>query len=518
LSGGRNVDAFARSTAGVAVEWRRQTSQTRISSASSRARSRPLYTTTTAASVDDADSQPIKYRWTRPTLDIAVPALIGMMADPLLSLMDTAFVGRVGAIELASLGACTSIFHLAFHAFRATTTATTSLVSSALQSSPEEAKEVTQLSLSLGIVMGFSVLIGLRATGTWCLGTMGISQTSPLFPPAHAYLNTRLWAAPPVLGIVVAEGAFRGYANTRIPLIASCVAALINLVLDPILMFPLGLGVTGAAAATALSQFGAAAVYAFFLDKKKMLPSRRKKIVRGSKKATTTTSFNRIQVIRTILGANIAMFAKQGSLLLAWAYATSKATRLGAAHVAAHQVALSFWLVFALLLDGAAVSAQVLMSKSTANLNKIRSLSKYMTKFAVAQGVASTMLISILGTFVPELFTKDVVIQRFLHQLMPHLAAQQVLISLTFVLESMAAGANQFNLLAAGTTLSTLLSVLLLKGATDVTSIWSRGIVTLFLGRFLTSVVAVMRVNRLFPWQTSTTKESNNGGNGTITN
>jgi Na+-driven multidrug efflux pump len=212
------------------------------------------------------------------------------------------------------------------------------------------------------------------------------------------------------------------------------------------------------------------------------------------------------------------MFAKQGSLLLAWAYATSKATRLGAAHVAAHQVALSFWLVFALLLDGAAVSAQVLMSKSTANLNKIRSLSKYMTKFAVAQGVASTMLIYVLGTFVPELFTKDVVIQRFLHQLMPHLAAQQVLISLTFVLESMAAGANQFNLLAAGTTLSTLLSVLLLKGATDVTSIWSRGIVTLFLGRFLTSVVAVMRVNRLFPWQTSTTKESNNGGNGTITN
>lgn len=80
LSGGRNVDAFARSTAGVAVERRRQTSQTRISSASSRARSRPLYTTTTAASVDDADSQPIKYRWTRPTLDIAVPALIGMMA------------------------------------------------------------------------------------------------------------------------------------------------------------------------------------------------------------------------------------------------------------------------------------------------------------------------------------------------------------------------------------------------------------------------------------------------------
>ncbi len=40
-------------------------------------------------------------------------------------------------------------------------------------------------------------------------------------------LNTLLRAAPAVLGIVVAEGAFRGYANARIPLIASIVAALV---------------------------------------------------------------------------------------------------------------------------------------------------------------------------------------------------------------------------------------------------------------------------------------------------
>jgi hypothetical protein len=43
-------------------------------------RSRLLYTTTSAASVDDTYSQPIKYRWTHPTLHVAVPALIGIMA------------------------------------------------------------------------------------------------------------------------------------------------------------------------------------------------------------------------------------------------------------------------------------------------------------------------------------------------------------------------------------------------------------------------------------------------------
>lgn len=66
-------------------------------------------------------------------------------------------------------------------------------------------------------------------------------------------LNTLLRAAPAVLGIVVAEAAFRGYANARIPLIASIVAALIiylldPILVDPILVFPPGLGVAAATA------------------------------------------------------------------------------------------------------------------------------------------------------------------------------------------------------------------------------------------------------------------------------
>lgn len=38
----------------------------------------PLHASTTA--VSDDNDEPIRYNWTRPTLDIAVPALIGMMA------------------------------------------------------------------------------------------------------------------------------------------------------------------------------------------------------------------------------------------------------------------------------------------------------------------------------------------------------------------------------------------------------------------------------------------------------
>jgi putative MATE family efflux protein len=439
--------------------------------------------TTINFKANDNTTVSIPYHWTSQNFELAIPALIGMLADPLLSLVDTAYVGRVGATELAALGACTSIFHLAFNAFRATTAATTSLVGNAVDSA--ERQQVIQLSLCLGVLLGILVTAVLQLAGPWCLATMGVPQHSVLYTPAIAYLGTRLWAAPAVLAIVVSEGAFRGYGDTKIPLLASLLASFINLVLDPILMFPLGWGVKGAAAATGLSQVGAALIYFYFLMKRGMLPKRNaKSIVKKSR------------VISTILGANMAMITKQGSMLLAWAYATARATRIGSAHVAAHQVALSCWLVFALMLDGAAVSAQVLMSRSMGQFRKVKSLVWYMIRFSILQGLATTGALLLASPVIPNMFTTDATIRWHLKSLMPLLAWQQLLVSLTLVTESLAIGGNQFQLLAFGTTLSTILAMGQLQQATTVVDIWSRGIVTLFVGRLVTALIGTVRLIR----------------------
>jgi len=499
---------------------------------------------TSSATEDDLSSgkkNKQEYNWTKQNLQIAIPALIGMLADPLLSLMDTAYVGHLGTRELAALGACTSIFHLAFNAFRATTTATTSLVATSLQQDPKQAQQVTSISLKLGFFMGLCVMVGLQCGSTWCLGNMGIPIQSALYRPAMDYLTTRAWAAPVVLGIVVAEGAFRGYGDTKIPLLASLAASVINLVLDPILMFPLGLGVMGAAAATALSQLGAGAVYAFFLKKRNMLGGTPRAAASTTLDTTTTTTvansaaatsvgissksdesiqpfeieeanpassdgkLRQGQVIKAILGANLAMMMKQGSLLLAWAYATSRATRIGANHVAAHQVALSCWLVLAFMLDAAAVGAQVLMSRAFAQTNReqrmsqVKSLISYFLKCATLQGaMACFAWLAVLGRYVvPHAFTSDLTIRKHLISLMPTLAWQQILVSLTLVAESLAVGGQQFRILAVGTTISTVLAMSQLQHATDIVSIWAKGINTLFFGRLITALIATLRVRHL---------------------
>lgn len=474
---------------------------------------------------DTAVDKVENYEWTKQTFDIGLPALIGMVADPLLSLVDTGFVGRLGAVPLAALGACTSIFHLAFNAFRATTTATTSLVATSLstagrdeEENRNEARMVVDTSLRLGLTIGALVLVALSLGWSHVLGAMGIGSDSALLQPARSYLRIRALAAPAVLLISVSEGAFRGYGNTRIPLLASFIAAITNVILDPIFMFPMKMKVGGAAAATAISQIAAAAVYAIFLRRRKMMPQKIEKKEKAV--AVPKSSIDRAKIVMEILRANAAMFAKQGSLLFGWAYATARATRIGHYHVAAHQIALSFWLIFALVLDGSAVSAQVLMSRNYAAYQSngcavdeeeekqcgvckearrsIHSLTRYMFKFAFAQGVLSTMAIFGLGQFAPSIFTTDPAILSHLKDIIPILAWQQILISLTLVTESLAIGASKFNLIAIGTSISTLLAIKILAGAKSVVEIWSGGIVALFVGRLITACIGVLDLNGAF--------------------
>jgi MATE family multidrug resistance protein len=240
----------------------------------------------------------------------------------------------------------------------------------------------------------------------------------------------------------------------------------------------------GAAVATAISQFGAFGVYGWRMWKRKLLPQPEEKL-----------SINRGQVIKSILGANMAMLAKQGSMLVFYTVATALATRMGPAHVATHQVALSlFWLV-TMWLDSGSVSGQVLMSKSLSTPEKARSLTKYMIKYAVLQGLAFSALVAGIGKFVPGLFTSDANIQSFLMQCLPHLAMQQTLVSITLVLEGLAIGGNQFRYMAVGTTAATVAGLLQLVRATSVVDIWATAVNTFFGFRFLNSIIGVTRVH-----------------------
>ena len=63
--------------------------------------------------------------------ELALPALAGIVIDPMLSLIDTAWVTQLGGNALASLGPCTSVFHFAYAVPRALTISTSTLIAAA---------------------------------------------------------------------------------------------------------------------------------------------------------------------------------------------------------------------------------------------------------------------------------------------------------------------------------------------------------------------------------------------------
>ena len=75
----------------------------------------------------------------------------------------------------------------------------------------------------------------------------------------------RALSAPAALIGTVSVGAYRGLLDTRTPLLVSGAAQLVNLALDPILIFGLGpipaFGVAGAAAATTAAEWGSAVAF-----------------------------------------------------------------------------------------------------------------------------------------------------------------------------------------------------------------------------------------------------------------
>ena len=433
--------------------------------------------------VEDA-AVPTNRQWTKRNMAIALPALMGLLADPVLSMVDTAFVGRISSIDLAALGVCTSLFHMSFTIFRASTVATTSLVGSA--ESVEEKRQITKISLAFAGVMGTLVMLALRFGGPAMLGSMGISkEASPLmYQSACDYLFSRCWAAPAVVGLVVSEGAFRGNHDNATPLIVASVAALINLVLDPLLMFPLGMGMAGAALATAFSQVGGASLYAWRLWKRQMLPQAHDKV-----KVSVSN------VLKKILGANAACLAKNGSMLVFYTLATAFATRMGAVHVATHQVCLSvFWLV-TMWLDSGSVSAQLLMAENTESPAKAKSLTRYMMKFALTQGLAFSALVAGIGKFVPSVFTSDPTVMAYISRCLPYLAFQQTLVSLCLVLEGLAAGGNQFKFLASGTAAATAAGFWQMTKATSVIDIWASAVNVFFGLRTVNALIGVIRVH-----------------------
>ncbi len=387
----------------------------------------------------------------REILRIGLPALGALAADPLVSLIDTAFVGRLGATALASVAVASAIFLAVFAIFNFLGYAVTPLVAQSIGAGERnEAGRFTVAALAISGVSGVIAAIALIVFAEPLLKAFGAN--SEVLDGAMTYLRIRALGVPALLVILVGHGAFRGYQDTRTPLVVTLGLNVVNLVLDPILIFGLGWGIAGAAWATVAAQwFGAVWFLVLFF---------------WTRRTDLGIEFGRPQrrTLLSLFGAGKSMVLRNASLLAALTAATMVAARIGTAAVAAHQIAIQLWIFLALVIDALAIAGQAIVGKElgAGKPAVAREVSNRLLALGLLFGVVLATALALVSSWLASWFTTDGAVVVAFASILPVLIVMQPINGLVFVWDGIAIGASAFGFLAWSTLVAGVASIGLL--------------------------------------------------------
>lgn len=204
--------------------------------------------------------------------NFAIPAIISMMVVVIYNVADTFFIGQTGnEYQVAAVSLTTPIFML----FMATGTLLgiggTSVISRALgEGRPEYAKKVSSFCFYLSIAIGCLMMLLFWAGMQHILAWIGTSADTIGY--AREFLNWIALGAPFIIVSQALSNIVRAEGKSREAMFGVVLSAVVNIILDPILIFGLDMGVAGAALATVTgSIFGTGYYVIYFLRRKSSL-------------------------------------------------------------------------------------------------------------------------------------------------------------------------------------------------------------------------------------------------------
>ncbi len=221
----------------------------------------------------------------RAILLLAIPMVLEMVLESLFAVVDVFWVSRLGADAVATVGLTESLLSLVFAVGLGLSLSTTAMVARRIgEKDPAGAGVAGAQAIFIGFGVSFAVGIPCFFYGPDLLRLMGASPQ--VVAVGSGYARIALGGSGALLFLFLNNAIFRGAGDAAIAMRLLWVANIINLLLDPCLIFGLGpfpkLGVTGAALAT-LTGRSIGVLYQFY------------RLLRGTE---------RIRILRSQLRAN----------------------------------------------------------------------------------------------------------------------------------------------------------------------------------------------------------------------
>mgnify|MGYP003665253739 FL=1 len=313
---------------------------------------------------------------------LAIPALISGISEPILSITDTAIVGNIdiNATEsLAAVGIVGAFISMLIWVLGQTRSAISSIVSQYVGAN--ELNKIKNLpAQAIFIITSLSILI-IVSTYPFANNIFKLYNASNLILDYGVdYYKIRVFGFPFTLFTIGVFGAFRGLQNTYYPMIIAIIGALLNIVLDYILVFGIqdyipAMNIKGAAYASVAAQCLMAILSAYYLLKKTEIPLK--------------VSFPFNKEINRFIIMILNLFVRTLALNVTLYFATRFATGYGAAYIAAYTMAINLWFFAAFFIDGYASAGNILSGKLLGGkeYNSLIKLSNKLIKYGVVIGV-----------------------------------------------------------------------------------------------------------------------------------
>jgi len=285
----------------------------------------------------------------RSILGIAVPMTLAYLSTPLLGLVDTAVIGRLGSAALIGGIALGSIvFDLVFTTFNFLRSGTTGLTAQALGTG-DRIEQVCVLlrAVILALVAGVAIIVlqvPLIEGGLLFLG-----GTDEVQQAARSYLSVRIYSAPFALANYAILGWFIGMGRAGRGLVLQTFLNGLNIALSVLFVLGLGWGIKGVALATAASEIATALAGALMI-----LGGLRRTPAQGLDWARVRDG----AAFRRMIAVNGDIMVRSFTLLFAFAFFAARSAAQGDVVLAANAVLQRLIIVSAYFLDGFAAAAE----------------------------------------------------------------------------------------------------------------------------------------------------------------
>lgn len=287
-------------------------------------------------------------------LRLAIPNILSNLSVPLLSIADTALMGRledsalyIGAIALGSI-----IFNFVYWGFGFLRMGTTGLTAQAYGARDySEISMILCISLAVGFLGAILLLIFQWPIGEW--GFSLIKGDEEVKAVAKSYYYIRIWAAPATIASYTLHGWFLGMQNARIPMYLTITVNALNIGLNFLFVFGMGMKADGVALATVIAQYlGIIAAIGFFFAHYK-----------GYLSHFSQSKLFKKEALIKFFTVSRDIFIRTLCLIFVFTFFTNESSGFSKEVLAINSILLQFFFVLGFGIDGFAYAAESLVGK-----------------------------------------------------------------------------------------------------------------------------------------------------------